>query len=89
MTGTHVSSTEDDEESIRNIKVILLVLIIIFSVSGVLSPRLFKINNRKITYASLCLSGVLFSAGIVHLLSESVQSVNESLPGTCTTYKQL
>eukprot|EP01083_Nonionella_stella_P024941 68689_1 len=63
------------------IKTILIILIFLFAIIGVLTPRLFDPFGAKISYANLVACGVIISAALVHLLSEaSIRLYSAPLP---------
>ena len=59
-----------------SLKLTLAVMIFVFGVSGVLTPRLFDPFGTKISYANLMSCGVIISAALVHLLDDATQTLN-------------
>ena len=63
---------------VNAVKLTISVLIFISGLFGVLSPRLFNPFGTKISYANLISCGVLISAGLVHLLGDATEALNDS-----------
>ena len=60
---------------ITTLKIALTILIFLFGVFGILTPRLFNPFGSKISYANLIACGVIISAALVHLLSNASQNL--------------
>eukprot|EP01084_Bolivina_argentea_P152133 265431_1 len=74
-----MSTNESDD--LRTLKITLTILIFLFAICGVLTPRLFNPFGSKISYANLLSCGVIIAAALVHLLSAaSIGLMSSPLP---------
>ena len=72
-------SVKTDDTTVS--KIVLTILIFLFGMSGVLTPRLFDPFSTKISYLNLTACGVIISAALVHLLSDASETLyNAPLP---------
>ena len=70
FAALQIAEASTNDKKITEAKITLTILIFIFGMSGVLTPRLFNPFGRKISYLNLIACGVITSTALIHLLSD-------------------